>query len=226
MRFPGQDNFRVRKWCHHWLVMPPRTQDLSIFLLGQLCPHSHIMSREMRMEHLFWFLLLKHEDTSLGAPNRALSFSLARFDARPLQNQALAEGMEWPSLAWPDWAKQRRGSPALRCGFLCAVVFCGEEWKGAAVPHWLGASVAPILQLRPFGAGIPHLCCLLPSLYLPSQVERPPVILPDPIYIGSLSWSLSSDASLTFHLYVGHCFYSWWDICHLLSPCVLIWCST
>lgn len=77
-------------------MMPPRNQDLSMFLAS---PHpklalyySHIMCRRRRMGHVFWFLLLKHREPFLGTPNRIPQLFTGRFEAHPTLKPKIGKG--------------------------------------------------------------------------------------------------------------------------------------
>lgn len=77
--------------------MPPRKQDLSKFLPDStqswLCPTaSHITFRGRRMGYVFWFLLLKHREPFLGAPNRIPQLLIGRFEAHPTLAPKIGKG--------------------------------------------------------------------------------------------------------------------------------------
>lgn len=199
-----------------WKVMSSPTNNLQgprifpnscrvIFvLMATSCP-------ERRMDYLFWFFLLKHKETSLGDPNRAPNFSLARFEAcRTLKsNTGKENGMAMIGMAWLIWAEER--------------VTCFTRWVSLRswVLWWRSkrGSGAPLARCRhgPYPAALASKCwlssCVLSSpcvfFFSPTLSGEAAVVFADPVHIGSLSWGLSLGASPTFYLHTGHRFYSW-----------------
>lgn len=152
------------------------------------------------MDHLFWFFLLKHKETSLGDPNRAPNFSLARFEAcRTLKsNTGKGNGMGMIGMAWLIWAEERVTYPP-RWVPLCSWVLWRRSTRGSG---------APLARRRhgPYPAALASKCWLSSrGLSSPCVFFSPPtlsgeaaVVFADPVHVGSLSWSLSLGASPAF----------------------------